>query len=420
MFLLVSAIILTIIVLAILVIIKTTNKGIFLYDSYFIGIAIYTIGAFLLCSISMQDSELLLLEISIINFIAVFFIWAIARNVSNSGLKIFSLSSLESKNKTFANFSTVFLLLINLAFVYLVYTRIVQGHFAGAFALLDIRKTISSGEAGYFAPGLIKQIRDIYAPAFIVWLTLCFNSPNRYKYVFVVFAVILFSMVMGGQRMPILVLFISTALGFYFKYKSIGKSISSKYIVIFFVALLFILFGINLLLGRTNEDSGLLESFIDLILNITTRIFTTVPGENVHLIDYLQNIDLDPFSLWLSDLSILLPGTQEGFSNQFHSLLGGSKQGNAVLGAPLDIYVNAGYGGLVIVPALAFIFLSFLQRMIISKPNPFSVSIFIVVFCYMPFNYSFYLFLLNGGLLIVFYALYNLLIIRKQNHKHEC
>lgn len=331
------------------------------------------------------------------------------------GLSIEQVRNIQTKNKFFLVLSVSFVIVINLIFIYFVYERIIKGHFSGAFALLDIRKTISSGEAGYFYPGIIKQVRDIFAPALIVWLYLYYYGKYRALTLVLVAGLILIAMIFGGQRMPVLVLFLAVLISIFIKKKAEGAYISKVKIFFFSLIPLVLIFCLNVLLGRAGEGEGIFESFFNLVLNLLTRVFATVPQENLHVLPYLSSLDIPAFSLWLSDLSILLPGTQAAFSNELHSYLGGSKQGNAVLGAPVDVFVNAGYIGLVAVPALVFVVLKYLNDILLYKSNPFSIALFIVVFCYLPFCYSLYLFLLNGGLLLCLYGIYNVLVPRKRS-----
>ena len=403
------------VVIFLYVIKKTRHKGFHLFDSYLLGVFVYTLGSFFLFLEGMSDGKIFLFLISVSVLIPSIFLWAINRKIMSYGLTSESLNGVGSKNKVFLLISLTFVLIVNLMFIYLVYVRIIQDHFSGVFALLDIRKTISSGEAGYFYPGIIKQIRDIFAPAFIVWVYLFYQGSYKKQIFFGLFTVIILSMVFGGQRMPILAMFLALFIAFVLMRQARGVKTSKIKLLMMSVPPFVLIFILNIMLGRASGDEGFFMSFLSLLTNIITRVFSTVPHENLHILTYLDKLNMPYFTLWLSDLSILLPGTQIAFSNELHSYLGGSKQGNAVLGTPLDIYVNSGFIGLLVIPFIVYAVLTTLNKLLLHKRNPFSLSIFLVVFCYIPFCYSFYLFLLNGGLVVITYGLYNLIIPRKSN-----
>ncbi|TBX25667.1 hypothetical protein TK45_02910 [Bowmanella sp. JS7-9] len=386
-----------------------------MFDAYFIGVLIFSIGVFLAQFYELNESSLTLFEMTTLLLVVVFLVWFMSLFLSQNRMQFQHFNIGTSSNHFFAIFSAVFLVFVNFVFIYLVYTRIIKGHFAGAFVLLDIRKTIASGEAGYFYPGLVKQVRDIYGPAFLVWISLFYTGVYRRQVYWVVLITTLLSMMIGGQRTPILVLLLSVLLVGFIKNKLQQKKIKiSKFLFIVPTALLFLLL-LNILLGRSDQEQNLFVSIFTLVVSLLGRVFTTVPIENIHALKFIENINIEYFSLWMSDLSILLPGTQTGFSNELHSFLGGSKQGNAVLGYSLDIVVNSGYPGLVVVPLVTYVALNTIQASIIRNKNAFSISIFLIALLYLPFCYSFYHFLLNGGLLLIAYVIYDILVVRKTN-----
>ncbi len=394
---------------------KVNRKGYNFFDAYFIGVWIYVVGVFIAHLIEDNDNSLKLLSITLLLLTSTFIIWAFNKIFFKVGIDKSHFINRYSENHSFAIGTALLLILINIGFIYLVYIRIVQGHFAGVIALLDIRKTIASGEAGYFAPGIIKQLRDIYGPAFIAWVIIFYRSKYRKLIIWSVVLTTICSMLIGGQRTPILVLMLIIFLSLNISSAEKTKNYSMfKILTAGIFCVLFLLF-LNILLGRSDGDENNFMLIINLIGGLLGRVFTTVPIENVHAMEFISKAKFEYFSLWLSDLSILLPGTQVGFTNELHSYLGGSNQGNAVLGYSLDIYVNSGVAGIFFVPVLTVLFLNILQFCIHINKNPFSLSIFMVCFFYLPFCYSFYHFLLNGGVFIITFLIYDILIIRKKN-----
>lgn len=389
---------------------KTKHRGLELFDSYLLGVFFYTIGCFFLLFKHYDQNSIFLYEISVTLFFCSSFLWCFSRCTRSNYLSA-SFFHQESKNKLFLFSSATLIFVVNTVFIYFVYVKIVQGNFLGSFVLLDIRKTISSGDAGYFYPGIIKQIRDIFAPAFMVWLILFYSGGHKKKMVFLTLFITLISMIFGGQRMPILALFLSIFLAHNLKNKFYFRKISrfNKFVYILFPLLT--VFFLSNMLGR-GEGEGF-NAIFSFLFDIIYRVFSTVPSENYRLLPYLNGLNIPLFSLWVADLAILLPGTQVGISSDLHSYLGGSAQGNAVLGGPLDIYMNSGYLGLFYMPIITFIVLRSLQTILLHKKNPFAISLFFVLFCYMPFNYSLYLLLLNGGLMVILYGIYNAIIGRK-------
>jgi oligosaccharide repeat unit polymerase len=390
---------------------STSWKGYCLYDSFFIGATIYFLGM-LLVGYSTESSDVdQLLIISAAYYSVTFLLWAINRFSGTTMINIDLFKEVRSRNTFFLIMSIILVLVVNSIFSYLVYSRVIQGQ--GLYKLLDIRKTIASGEAGYMFPGGVKQIRDIYGIALIFWLSSFYKGTGRKYILTLVTTVIIASMILSGQRTAILIVMLSLGLSLYLKAKINGTKIGSGAKVLFIAPPVIILYVITMLLGRTNPDDTPLESFSNFVWSTFYRVFATVPHENVSIMPFLRDYNPELFALWISDLAILLPGKQVSISSAMHQYLGGSSQGNSVLGAPLDIYINSGYLGLFIVPIISLLFLNFLQKGLLKQKNPFSISILVVLIFYIPFCYSFYMLLLNGGLLAVIYLMYSYLVPRK-------
>jgi hypothetical protein len=380
------------------------NK-LYLQDFYILGILIYTLGVSLTflnnpAERNNADKLLAFCSVTLLSSIIGYFI---SLTVTKPARPLPHIRQQATRQHTYIiGFIAGFIVVFNIGFIYLVYTRIFQDHLGGVFALLDIRKTISSGVAGYFAPGLVKQVRDILSPTLISYLILFYRGRGKPHLIVATALSTTLAMMMGGQRMPLLTLLVTIFASAYLANRVHFKRLSKKYYLLFAVAGIALTFGINLALGRSNADDGTLNAISTLLLSLAERVVVTVPEENAKALDFLINSAFQPFALWLADLSILLPGTQTSLSTKMHSLLGGSNDGNSVLGLPLDIYLNAGYPGLFLVPCITQFFLALLERLLSTLNAPILYSSKLVILIYLPFAYSFYLFLLNGGIFLLF------------------
>ena len=107
---------------------------------------------------------------------------------------------------------------------------------AGGSWLLDARKAMTSGTAGYFAPGFIKQFRDILMPIFIVALMLMDSNElvkNKHRFIFYsAISVVIVSMLLTGQRSIIVVLFLSLFVAHSFVVKASGEEGKGNFVFI--------------------------------------------------------------------------------------------------------------------------------------------------------------------------------------------
>ena len=378
---------------------------IYLQDFYILGILIYTLGVSLtfLNHPTQRSNALQLLSFCSVTLISAVIGYFLSLAAIRPPSPLIQLQQRSTRKHTYViGLIACFVVVFNTGFIYLVYTRILQDHLGGIFALLDIRKTISSGAAGYFAPGLVKQVRDILSPTLISYLILFFNGRTKPLLLLGATLSTTLAMMMGGQRMPILTLLVTIFASTYLANRAHFRNLPKKYYIVFATAALALTFGINLALGRSDSSDGVINGISTLIMSMVERVIITVPEENCEALGFLINSSFQPFSLWLADLSILLPGTQTSLSTKMHSLLGGSDEGNSVLGLPLDIYLNSGYPGLFLVPCITQFFLALIERLLSALRTPILYSSKLVILIYLPFAYSFYLFLLNGGLFLLF------------------
>ncbi len=269
----------------------------------------------------------------------------------------------------------------------------------GETSLLEVRKAISSGEYGYFAPGYLKQGRDVLFPL-AVGAFLMFGIPQRSRLLlgFSV-AVVVVAIMVSGQRTPLILFTAVAALGLYLcQLYSVRQRVVLSALICFAGVSLFLL--MTTMLGREAEVISAGGS-LAAPLGAIERLFARTPYENMLTVDAWWHESPTLGRTWLEDLSALLPGTQPMMSSRLHVELGGSAAGNSVLGLPADLYLSWSWLGALIFPWLYMFGALAIDRYCILSPSPFSKSLKI----YLTFAalqwYSPYLFILNGGLILL-------------------
>jgi oligosaccharide repeat unit polymerase len=374
--------------------IKNVSERIYLVDSFLIGITTYTIGSIILYRNLNDSISHNILELSLITFIS-----------ATIGA-IFGLFIKKRKNIVFKKdyLSTKILIFfscfITLIFIFLVikndeiYSQLIGFFIDDNEGYNSIRKQITSGSSGYFAPGYIKQFRDIMGPIAIVSLIAYRNKINNKLYFIVPFLIILTGVFLSGQRG---VLFVFILLLFLALTKKI--KIMSMRTIIYIIAGLFSFSFFSIFLGRNDplsENSLFLQAFIQ----ITERIFLVLPLENYNSSGiWFGNVTYGVS--WISEISKILPGTDFGLSNLMHSANLGSYEGNSVLGLPIDIYYSFGYFGVIIFPILYSLFLSVIDRKFLNSDSNLILFSKIFLFIQLPFMFSPYGFILYGGAFVL-------------------
>ncbi len=330
--------------------VKIKNLPFFLGDSFILGLLLYTAGAAYLYYINPHFKYNSLFLISSIALISGVFGNLIGLMLTKSKKYNFTLVPNSKLDEKFTYGMLFFSVLVSSLFIYLVVSN--KSILAEILYTLNdkysnynnVRKTITSGSEVYFAPGYIKQFRDIMAP--IALVTLLMMKPKGYKRILLItFPVILLAMLISGQRSIILTFF----LLYYFVILYSRNSKSFRFNTIFFIGIgLSSFYGLSLLLGRSDATS-FSEAFVDSVIGIFERVVLTVPSENTKYF-YFWWDKITYGASWGSELERVLPGVNMGFSNTLHNLNDGSLQGNSVLGMPVDIYYAFGFYGLAIVP----------------------------------------------------------------------
>lgn len=272
-----------------------------------------------------------------------------------------------------------------------------------------LRKTITTGSQGYFAPGYIKQFRDIMAPIFLVALSIIAANPNARPqsrlFVFGSIGIVLFAIMIAGLRSEILILLGALFLGNVFanRIKQHHNPLKSSWwhrqktnSVIIFGFLLYLL--LSILLGRIGSDISIWKSFSNVFITLAERIVLTVPRENAATFFFWGRLGPTDGTFWLDELASVLPGIRtSGLSNHLHNLNGGSLDGNSPLGLPADVWMAWGWTGLYVVPGMYGAFIAFFDYVLSRNRSPvfFGIKVFLafaLLKIYSPFG-----FLLYGG-----------------------
>jgi len=282
----------------------------------------------------------------------------------------------------------------------------------GDNSLTAARKMITSGSEGYFAPGYIKQFRDIL-PAILLSAFMLQKGLQKWKssekLIFFSFMLIALSAnLVAGQRGVLFILFVTLAISKFFCIKSgraLGINSDQGYgLVVLPILILFFIFGaMSLLLGRVQNESG--SNFIvlyDVVANMVERIFLASVVENTNAF-YMWDTDLGRGgAYWLEELGKVLPGSQgQGLSNYLAQANGASSEGNSPLGLPADLWFTWGWLGLIFFPAVYALGVGVIDLLLHRFNGPLAFGSRIYFMIILPFIFSPYGFVLYGGVVVV-------------------
>ncbi|WP_416832716.1 MAG: hypothetical protein ACMUJI_06910 [Erythrobacter sp.] len=294
------------------------------------------------------------------------------------------------------------------------------GFGGGSGDLLQARKAITNATEGYLAPGFVKQFRDLIAPVLLAAIALV-TVRKRITGIKLGIAVgsglaVFVAMLLTGVRSNIFLLFVTLFLAFWFvqrlrrpnaRGKPRKKRGGSKKSILF-IGLALVAYGaLTIMLGRVDADNSASDLIVSLFGNLFERIVITVPRENSLSYDVWASLQGTTGEFWRADLAGALPGNQGvTLSNLLHASLGGSIEGNSVLGMPADIWVNWGWGGLVILPALYAVFISAFDSALTRMRSPIAFGVKVMLAVALVKIYSPFGFLLYGGAvaIIVFFG----------------
>lgn len=291
---------------------------------------------------------------------------------------------------------------------------------SGSGDLLQARKAITNATEGYLAPGFVKQFRDLIAPVLLAAIVLIALRKRISGIKFIVAIgsalAVFVAMLLTGVRSNIFLLFLTLFLAFWFvqrirrpstQTKSRQRRGSSRRSIVF-IGLALVTYGaLTILLGRIDADNPGIDLVFSLFGNLFDRIVLAVPRENALSYEFWSSLQGTTGEFWRADLVGALPGNQGmTLANLIHAYLGGSIEGNSVLGMPADVWVNWGWGGLVVLPAIYAVFISAFDSGLTRMRSPLAFGVKVMLAVALVKIYSPFGFLLYGGAvaIIVFFG----------------
>lgn len=370
---------------------RLKKSSFWLVDAFLIGIALYFVGSTLLNYNYFDFRSEIIYSLSFNSLLFALFGSIISLFIPSQKLKI------VNKNSELFVFKSVYFvsILTSLFFIFQVISNqdlIAQLQYfivGSQDSYNSIRKSITSGISGYFAPGYIKKFRDLLLP-----ITLCFlivNKPKNYKFYFLVgITVLIPAIVLSGQR----AVFLSSLLLLFLAFNNNLKIFRFRNIV-FVITILYIFNISTILLGRSsiNSDSNI---FISSTKAIFERVSYTVPKENYNAFELWWNKSTGGAS-WVAELQKIKPGTDTGISNELANLNTSSFEGNSVLGFPIETYFAFGNVGVIFISFLFPFLISIFDISVFNYKSTLSEFAKKLLFIQFPFIYSPYGFLLYGG-----------------------
>ena len=379
---------------------NASSKSFYLVDSFLFGILFYTIGSSFLYFESYNMKYEIMILISCISLISALLGSILSIKLTkNKHIHSGALNNLTSTNYNLVKKILFFSITICLIFIYVVITN--QSVFLlllDTFASVDsnytaARKAITSGTDGYFAPGYVKQFRDILGPISIVTVLLL-KTKGYKKIVLYTMPILLLAMILSGQR-SIIVIFL--LLYFLVILRSTSYNVFKFKNIIFISFSILIFYYISKFIGRVSTESTSFVNIIgDTLFNFFERIVLTVPYENSVYFEFWWQNPTNGYS-WFSELGRILIGSDSGFSNKLHTLNLGSIQGNSVLGLPVDAYFAFGFTGVILLPFVYSLFINKFDQVLRKSNNVFMYVSRVYLFITLPMMYSPYGFLLYGG-----------------------
>ena len=276
---------------------------------------------------------------------------------------------------------------------------ILAGVLTGDERFLDFRTTMTSGTAVYLAPGYVKQFRDVLLPGSLIALV-AFTGRPRWWLIVPMGLLGFGAALLSGERFSLMVYIL--AFGFALALRPDSRRAALRVVVPVFALVLFTAFvASTVLLGRSSEDSSLLTVISEAAVALFDRIALTLPRENAGGFGIWQPLAPTWGQNWLSAIAGILPGAQTGLDQDLHEVLGGSAMGSSPLGLAPDAYLAWGTLGIVICPALYCLLLDRADTALVDSASPLAKALRVAL---LPLSFAWYspfLFLLNGGAVLV-------------------
>ena len=276
---------------------------------------------------------------------------------------------------------------------------ILAGVVTGDQSFLSYRLIMSTGAAAYFAPGYVKQFRDVLLLGALLVLVLKNRRPP-WLLITLGSAIGFAAAVLSGERSVLMIFLYTMGLAALLRP---GRSIHlrrSAAVVTGMVALAAFVTA-TYLLGRTTVDASPVRVVGESLWGLVDRVVLTVPRENADGFGVWSTVAPTWGRSWASDLIGILPGAQASLSNDLHEFLGGGPLGNSVLGLAADVYLAWGVVGVAAVPFAFAVSLASLDRVLLlsrsALTRTFRLTILPLTFAW----YSPFLFVLNGGVVLL-------------------
>jgi hypothetical protein len=274
-----------------------------------------------------------------------------------------------------------------------------------AKSLLEARKAITNGTEGYFAPGFVKQFRDTLIPILlsaVILIAVRQRLNIRQKVIVLATGLIaLVAMLLTGIRSNLFLLFVTLYVAYTVAQGIHGKmSRRKKRRQFIFILIAIGIYGaLTVLLGRVDQYESRSALALDVVSNLLDRIVMAAPRENIMSYTLWSNLKPSLGGYWVSDLRGILPGSGDvNLSNLLHQFNGGSIEGNSSIGLPVDVWLNWGWIGLVILPMLYGLFLTYFDCKLTNMRSPVAFGIKVVLALALVKIYSPFGFVLYGGL----------------------
>jgi hypothetical protein len=256
----------------------------------------------------------------------------------------------------------------------------------------------------YLAPGYVKQFRDILLLGSLLFLSS--NSPRvPVASLASLLSVGFVAAVLSGERAVLMVFFF--ALGAMVILRPHRSAQSRRFIGLSAAAVIVAAFvAATYLLGRTTVDATFVEIIGESISGLIDRVVLTVPRENAEGYGFWSAIAPTWGASWFEDLLGILPGVQSSLGNEIHAFLGGSPLGNSALGLSSDLYLNWGLIGVALLPAAMAVALARFDEFLLDGASGLLRAVRIVI---LPLTFAWYspfLFLLNGGAVLVMFGVW--------------
>ncbi len=232
-------------------------------------------------------------------------------------------------------------------------------------SVLELRVGFSSGEERWFAPGYVKQLRDVLMPlaALLVLFTLRLKPLRFLVVAALLIPIVAVLMISSGERGPVLLFLIGAAYSARQSLRNGTYSLRVLLVPLVCVAAV----GGGAFVALTSSFTSRQYDDMPMALILADRIVTRAPEENVNGAPVWSQGASFPGAGWLSELASVLPGTQVTLSNLIHEELGGSDKGNSVLGMWVDVFYNFGYFFSVPVAATLGVLIAFFNHWVNTR-----------------------------------------------------